>query len=129
MKLLLDTHAFLEFSDGDEAFPSNVRKLIESPENEKHLSIASVWEIAIKLSIGKLQLRLPFVEAISTGLPRTGSRLLGITIQHLETTSRLPFHHRDPFDRLLVAQCLVEGFTLLSNDQTLDAYAIARRWS
>lgn len=128
MKLLLDTHAFLWFVAGDAMFSSRGRSLIEDETKEKLVSIVSLWEIAIKTSIGKLSLAKPFAEFIPEQLQRNGFEILGLTIAHTAQAASLPLHHRDPFDRMLAAQCLSEGLPLLSSDERLDAYGIERFW-
>ena len=92
------------------------------------VSMASVWEIAIKVSIGKFNLQKPIDEFIAGQLESAGLDLLGISVAHAAEVSRMPLHHRDPFDRLLVAQAKVEQMTLVSVDDKLDAYGIDRLW-
>ena len=128
MRLLLDTHAFLWFVAGDTTISKHARALIEDEANDKFVSLASLWEIAIKTSLLKLQLRNPFQEFIPEQLARNGFQILMLTVEHTLKVATLPFHHRDPFDRMLVAQCLVENLPLLSNDEPLDAYGIQRLW-
>ena len=128
MKLLLDTHAFLWFVGGDDALSSRGRLAIEDFENHKLVSMVSLWEIAIKNSIGKLDLEKPFEQLIPEQLQASGFEVLGMSIEHLTMLTQRPLHHRDPFDRLLVAQCLAENLTLLSGDEALDAYGIHRLW-
>ena len=128
MKLLLDTHAFLWFVGGDEALSSRGRLAIEDLENHKLVSMVSLWQIAIKNSIGKLDLEKPFEQLIPEQLQASGFEVLGMSIGHLTKLTQLPLHHRAPFDRLLVAQCLAENLTLLSGDEALDAYGIHRLW-
>ena len=128
MKLLLDTHAFLWFISGSAALSSHARALIEDEANDKLVSIGSVWEIAIKTSIGKLPLAKPFGQLIPDQLQRGGFEVLGLTVGHTAQLAQLPHHHRDPFDRMLVAQCLAENLPLVSSDEALDAYGIKRLW-
>ena len=128
MKLLLDTHAFLWFIGGDNALSSRGRLAVEDSGNHKWVSMVSLWEIAIKHSIGKLSLDKPFEQLIPEQLQASGFEILGISIGHLTTLTQLPLHHRDPFDRLLAAQCLAENLTLLSSDEALDAYGIHLLW-
>ncbi|MGB9754353.1 type II toxin-antitoxin system VapC family toxin [Roseiflexus castenholzii] len=128
MKLLLDTHAFLWFVGGDERLSPSARALIEDMSNDAYLSIASLWEMAIKISLGRLQLAQPFETFIPHQLSLNRIRLLGITISHTAKVSTLPFHHRDPFDRLLVAQAQVEQMPLVSSDAAFDAYGLTRLW-
>lgn len=104
MKLLLDTHTFLWFIMGSPHLSATARALIEDAANEKFLSVAGLWEIAIKLSIGKLTLSAPFDVLIPQHLSLNGFELLNITIDHAAAVATLPLHHRDPFDRLLLAQ-------------------------
>ena len=129
MTFLLDTHSFLWFAaDPDKLLPL-ARHTIEDVTHHKIVSIVSFWKIAIKHSLGKLSLELPLEQFVGLGLVSTGARVLPVELPHLVRLITLPFHHRDPFDRLLVAQCMVEGFTLLSNDEALDAYGVSRRWA
>lgn len=128
MKLLLDTHAFLWFIGGDERLSLTARTLIEDGANDAFLSVASLWEMAIKISLGRLQLAQPFEILIPQQLSLNHIGLLGITISHTAKVATLPFHHRDPFDRLLVAQAQVEQMSLVSNDPAFDAYGITRLW-
>lgn len=104
------------------------RMLIEEPTNEVFLSIASVWEMAIKASLGKLDLSQPFDLFIPNQLLLNDMTLLDITVSHTLRVATLPFHHRDPFDRLLIAQSLVEGMPIISVDGILDAYNVNRLW-
>ena len=128
MKLLLDTHAFLWFISGDAALSGKARALIEDEANDKLVSIGSLWEIAIKNSIGKLPLAKPFGQIIPEQLQRGGFEVLGLTVEHAAQLAQLPLHHRDPFDRMLVAQCLAENPPLVSSDAALAAYGIKRLW-
>jgi PIN domain nuclease of toxin-antitoxin system len=128
VKLLLDTHAFLWFIAGNMALNAKVRKLIEEDGDEKFVSIASITEIAIKTSLEKLSLGQPFEEIVPQQLRRNSFKLLSFTIGHAILLSKLPFHHRDPFDRMIVAQSLTEDLPVLSNDKALDAYGVNRIW-
>jgi PIN domain nuclease of toxin-antitoxin system len=128
MKLLLDTHTFLWFIDGSPLLSSTARERTEDPTNARYLSIASLWEIAIKLSIGKLSLSQPYGTFIPTQLVINNIQLLGLTFAHTSLIATLPLHHRDPFDRLLVVQAMQENLTLISIDSAFDAYGIARIW-
>ena len=128
MKVLLDTHAFLWFIADDARLGPTARQLIEDRENQRLLSIASLWEVAIKMSIGKLRLDEPFAEFIPRQIAASMVQLLPIEVPHLSTVATLPFHHRDPFDRLFAAQALTENLVLLSCDTAFDAYGVDRRW-
>jgi PIN domain nuclease of toxin-antitoxin system len=128
MKLLLDTHAFLWFVLGDSQLSGGARTLIADPANEKLISPASYWEIAIKISIGKYVLNEPYDAFLQRGIGGNGFGILPIEPRHVAALTTLPFHHRDPFDRLLIAQAMVEGIPLVSGDAALDAYPITRMW-
>lgn len=108
MALLLDTHTLIWFFAGDSKLTNQVRDLIEDEDNEKLISIASIWEIAIKESKGKLTLNVPLKDYIQEKLSFEDFNLLTINLDHLAVITTLPFHHGDPFDRLLIAQTVVE---------------------
>ena len=128
MRLLLDTHAFLWFIMGSANLSANARRLIENPAHERLLSVVSLWEIAIKTSLGKLTLSAPFDKLIPAQLKLNGIDVLNIEVDHLSTLTSLPFHHRDPFDRLLGAQALVEELSIISLDGAFDIYGVTRLW-
>ena len=128
MTLLLDTHAFLWFCQDDPLLSAAAKALIEDPGNRKLRSVASCWEIAIKAGLGKLKLGEPSATYIPAALSRTGFELLPISLAHATSVETLPLHHRDPFDRLLVAQSIIEAFPIVSVDAALDAYGITRLW-
>ena len=128
MKLLLDTHSFLWFISGSSRLSSTPRQLIEEATNQPYLSIASLWEMAIKMSLGKLSLTQPFAKLIPEQMRVNGVELLNMSIDHIAIVVDLPFHHRDPFDRLLIAQALVEQLPIVSADPAFDAYGIERLW-
>jgi PIN domain nuclease of toxin-antitoxin system len=128
VKLLLDTHAFLWFLAGDPRLERSARRRIENAGNDKFLSIASVWEMAIKVSLHKLELKDPLAEVIDHGTQESGISLLGISKHHAVRVASLPWHHRDPFDRLLTAQALEEDLALLGKDAAFDAYGVRRIW-
>ncbi|WP_017314895.1 type II toxin-antitoxin system VapC family toxin [Mastigocladopsis repens] len=128
MRLLLDTHTFIWFFTGNTKISNQARALIENQDNEKLLSTASVWEMAIKQSTGKLSFHLPFEVFIKQQLSLNDFNLLDIKIDHLAVVATLPFHHRDPFDRLLIAQSIVDKIPILSIDSAFDAYPVERLW-
>lgn len=128
MNLLLDTHAFLWFIAGDSSLNKTARAAIEDENNNPYLSVASLWEIAIKVSIGKLELSEPFESLIPEQLAENGIELLDISVAHTAIVASMPFHHRDPFDRLIAAQARAEQMALVSADDVFDAYEVARIW-
>lgn len=128
MNLLLDTHTFLWFTAGNPALSKAARSSIEDENNNLYLSAASLWEIAIKISLGKFELSEPFEILIPQQLAENEIELLAISIAHTAMVVSLPFHHRDPFDRLITAQAKVEQMTVVSVDAVFDAYQAARLW-
>ena len=127
MKLLLDTHTFLWFLDDSPQLSQKGKALLEA-DNELLLSVASLWEIAIKLRLGKLTVAVPIEVLMTQQLTQNDIVLLPITVAPLIVVSTLPLHHRDPFDRLLVAQALVEQMPIVSADPAFDAYPVQRLW-
>ncbi len=128
MRLLLDTHAFLWFILNDSQLGPTARTAIIDPNNDVEISPATYWEIAIKIRTGKYVLPGPY-EAFLAGQIRANSfKILPVEIRHTSLLTALPFHHRDPFDRLLVAQALVEAIPIVSADAALDAYGVNRLW-
>ena len=123
-RVLLDTHTVLWALGNVAALSPTSRTLLEDPENEPLVSVASLWEIAIKSSLGKLDAPDEFPAEIDA----TGFGWLSVAREHAWAVRSLPHHHRDPFDRLLVAQALAERLPLVSNDAQLDAYGIERVW-
>lgn len=128
MNLLLDTHTFLWFIAGNINLSAAARAAIEDVNNDRYLSTVSLWEIAIKVSIDKLELSEPFETLIPEQLAENGIALLDISVEHTALIVSMPFHHRDPFDRLIAAQANVEKMTLVSVDDIFDKYGIARLW-
>jgi len=127
MRLLLDTHTFLWFIAGDPQLSTTCRTLIEDLNNERLLSMASIWEMAIKVGLGKLPLAQPLETFVPAQMRVNSIALLPIEARHAFEVARLPLHHRDPFDRLLIAQSIVEQTALLSADAAFDAYADLQR--
>lgn len=128
VRLLLDTHSFLWFIEGSSLLSTNARSAIDDVTSEVFLSVASLWEIAIKVNIGKLSLHQPYATLIPQMLQLNRIQLLNISFAHTAAVASLPLHHRDPFDRMLVAQSLVEGMALVSVDTALDVYGVTRLW-
>lgn len=128
MKLLLDTHALLWMSLDDSQLSEKAREWIADLDNELWLSPASYWEIAIKISLGKYQLTEPLDVFVDREVTDNDMSVLPIRTQHAQTVASLPFHHKDPFDRLLIAQALAEQMTIVSKDDKFDAYGVERLW-
>ncbi|MDF0554798.1 type II toxin-antitoxin system VapC family toxin [Kamptonema sp. UHCC 0994] len=128
MRLLLDTHTFIWFIINSPQLNLTVKQLIEDEKNEKLVSIASIWEIAIKQNTGKLSFGLPFQEFVEQQLSVNSISLQNINLDHINVIESLPLHHRDPFDRLIIAQGMVEHLPILSADSIFDAYPIQRFW-
>ncbi len=128
MNLLLDTHTFLWFTAGDSNLSQTARAAIEDENNNLYLSVASIWEIAIKVSIEKLELSEPFEVLIPDMLAENEIELLDISVNHAALITTMPFHHRDPFDRLIAAQAKTEQLTLVSADTIFDTYGVNRLW-
>ena len=128
MKLLIDTHALLWYVDQDHLLSQEARDAITDPANEILLSAASIWEIAIKCGLKKLTLSLPYRQWMERAVSDLGIVLLPIGVNHAEVVVNLASHHRDPFDRMLAAQTLIEKLTLVSNDPIFDLYGVTRLW-
>lgn len=128
MRLLLDTHVLLWFYFGNPKLSATARAAILDPGNEKLASAASHWEIAIKVSHGKLNLNETFPDFVQHGIFDQGFHILPVEPQHTAVLIGLPHHHRDPFDRLLIAQALVEGIPIVTGDPAFALYPVARVW-
>ncbi len=119
---LLDTHALLWFLSGEERISLTSRKIILDPKSQCFISIASLWEIAIKIKIGKLDLLFELKE-LATYLSKNNFEVLPIAFEHILETLHLEDHHRDPFDRILLAQAKFERLTIISKDENFSRYA------
>lgn len=127
MDLLLDTHTLIWFFEGDEKLSEQAKKLIQDPKNQSYLSAASVWEMTIKNSLGKLDLSRSVADILSHILSN-GIELIDITAEHAIKVGELPFYHRDPFDRILIAQSIVLEIPIISKDSKFDNYMVNRLW-
>jgi PIN domain nuclease of toxin-antitoxin system len=127
MNYLLDTHVLIWFLNGDKSLSAKARKAIESDNATNFISIASLWEIAIKLSLDRLSIKLPF-EKFKDELDKNNFQILPITFNDTVILSTLTFHHRDPFDRLIISQSIANVFTLISKDKEFSAYKIKLLW-
>ena len=129
MDLLLDTHTFLWYTGGKPELSKGARKLIEDTRNNKWVGVTSPWEIAIKVSTGKgIDLHVPFERLFPDQISQNGFDFLTLRWEHLRLVATLPMHHRDPFDRLLIAQSLTENMAVVSADQAFDPYGVTRFW-
>lgn len=128
MDLILDTHALIWFINGDQQLPGKSIQLIQNLENKCFISIASIWEIAIKLSLKKLELYGGFDE-ISKIITRYEFELLPITFNHIQTLLSLDFHHRDPFDRIIISQGITEKIVIVTKDENFVKYNVEIIWN
>jgi PIN domain nuclease of toxin-antitoxin system len=128
MRLLLDTHAFLWFIQGSQNLSETARNLIEDQGNQKLLSIASLWEISIKVSTGKLDVGMTIAELVSREVYGNGFEVLAIQANHLDELTKLVFHHKDPFDRLIIAQALAERMLVVTRDEAFGRYPVSLLW-
>jgi PIN domain nuclease of toxin-antitoxin system len=125
--IILDTHAFIWFVDGYKEMPVNIRKMIESSSVEKYISIASLWEIAIKTSLGKLNIRGD-LSKVNDLVYLNGFKILPINFDDTFVVSKLPFFHRDPFDRILIAQAINYQMGIVSKDINFKSYQVKVIW-
>ena len=129
MRLLLDSHTLIWSQDDTGQLSAAANAALSNPGNDRLISAATVWEIAIKVGKGRLLLSKPFRVWMDTAIADLGLTLLPITLKHAERQSVLPGHHRDPFDRLLISQALVEGIPIVGGDAIFDAYGVNRIWN
>ena len=125
MRLLLDTHALLWYLTTPEKLPAAAHRAIQAAENDVYASLASAWEISIKVALRKLEFD---AQGLAHALTAVGVEPLGIDLQHTARVAELPQHHGDPFDRMLVAQALCESMTLVSRDRELAKYGVRLLW-
>ena len=127
MRILLDSHALLWFLEGNSKMPEATVEIIRAPENNIYVSIASIWEIAIKTSIGKLDVN-GGIDNLVKNIDENGFSLLEVSTEHIKTVTELPFIHRDPFDRMLIAQAMVEEMAIMTVDGNIMKYEIGCIW-
>ena len=127
MNYILDTHALIWFMEGSSNLSETAREAIENESNTKYVSIASLWEISIKISLGKLILKRP-LELFLAELTQTPIRILPITLAHILQISKMDYLHKDPFDRIIIAQGLKEGFSIISKDPNFPFYKVDLYW-
>ncbi|MBC6454714.1 MAG: type II toxin-antitoxin system VapC family toxin [Hormoscilla sp. SP5CHS1] len=128
MNLLLDTHTLIWWSVTQEKLSDTVMDLLQDNANTIILSLASIWEMQIKVQRGKLTINRPLPELIASQQQTNNLQLLPIEVPHIFALQNLPDYHRDPFDRIIISQAMVEGLPVLSKDATFDAYPIVRVW-
>lgn len=128
MKLLLDTHAFLWLRSEPEKIPQSVLEAYYNINNDVFLSMISIWEIQIKHQLGKLELNIPLQDLIDTQTQNNGLKILAITPEHIYALNKMPFYHKDPFDRLLIAQAKLENLQLASADSVFRQYQVDLFW-
>lgn len=125
MKILLDTHIFLWLNAGSDRLSPTTRNICEDPENLLYISIASLWEIQIKRLLGKLQFDMPWQEMLQDLREETGIKILPVELGHVLTLEKLPAVHRDPFDRMLIAQAIYENCSIVTVDAVFSNYPVS----
>ncbi len=128
MRILMDTHAFLWFIEGDNNLSNSARSIVENNQYQKQLSIASLWEMSIKASLNRLELKTTFPKLIQDYVYGNNFEILSINAEYLEQLKTLPFHHKDPFDRLIIAQSLTENIPIITKDQVFKRYTKKLFW-
>jgi PIN domain nuclease of toxin-antitoxin system len=128
VRLLLDSHAVIWAVDDPAQLGSRAVQVLQDPDNELLVSAGTLWELAIKVGLGKLALSLPFREWMQQAIDDLGATVLQITVEYADAQAGLMNHHRDPFDRLLIAQATVEQISIVSSDAAFDAYGVSRIW-
>lgn len=128
MSMFLDTHTFLWFIIGDKPLPTQARTMIENVVNKRFLSVVSLWEMAIKISIGKLETDISLEEIINEHITNNLIEIVPVRPADILTLSTLPFFHRDPFDRMIIAQTINNNIPIISIDAAFDAYSLQRLW-
>ncbi len=124
MNILMDTHIFLWYVTNNKKLNEATQNIINERDNLIYLSEASIWEIAIKYSLKKLTFDLPFREFIEEQIKVNDFKILNFNLSHFEQITKLPFHHRDPFDRIIIAQSIIENYPLISYDQMFNSYEV-----
>lgn len=128
MNLLLDTHAFLWHINGDEKISLYARQLMANPNNQCYLSFASLWEMSIKSSLGKLEIPLPINKLYNKYILDNHIKLLGFDTKYLQGVHNLPFYHNDPFDRMIIAQSMMENMPIIGCDKAFTEYGVTIFW-
>ena len=128
MRLLLDTHIFLWLNDDPTQLSLTVKELFSSGEHELYLSMATPWEIQIKCQLGKLSIAMPIEELVNKNRQENSIKLLPIDLSHISYLEQLPHHHKDPFDRIIIAQAIIEGMTIITVDHAFADYSVQVVW-
>jgi PIN domain nuclease of toxin-antitoxin system len=128
VKLLLDTHTLFWAVDNPSKVSATAMAIMQDSANERLLSAATIWELAIKVGQERIKLSMPYGQWMMTAIADLKLRVLPVTVDYAERQSTLPPHHKDPFDRLMIAQALVDGILIVSVDGALDPYGVTRIW-
>ena len=127
MNYLLDTHTLIWFLNGEDNLSDKSKEVIENPENSNFISIASIWELAIKISLGKFKFKKGFKKFLEL-IDENGFEVIPISFEHALRLSTLEFIHRDPFDRLIVVQAMTDNLTVITRDENMAKYEIKTLW-
>ena len=128
MKLLLDSHAVIWWVDQHELLSPNANDAISDPQNELFVSAATIWEIGIKVGIGKLRLSQPYRNWMNQAIADLRAITIAVSVEYADAQANLPPHHGDPFDRMLISQSLTDGISIVSRDTRFDSYGVTRLW-
>lgn len=128
MRLFLDTHAFVWLDVARKRLSTTAQQAIQNPDNTIYLSLVSIWEMQIKIQLGKLHLNASLVTTLASQQETNNLQILAIDISHVIALGNLPAHHHDPFDRLLIAQAQVENLTLVTDDAKIPLYEVPYLW-
>jgi PIN domain nuclease of toxin-antitoxin system len=128
MKVLLDTHTFIWLYTTPEKLSKTAMEICQDTDNQLYLSMASLWEMQIKVQLGKLKLKISLADMLTVQQQENDLNVLNIALAHIYQLQALPFHHNDPFDRLIIAQSVLENMTLISVDEKFKAYDVSVLW-
>jgi PIN domain nuclease of toxin-antitoxin system len=128
MKVLLDTHTFIWLDTQPEKLSKTAMEICQDTDNQLYLSMASLWEMQIKVQLGKLKLKISLADMLTVQQQENDLNVLNIALAHIYQLQALPFHHNDPFDRLIIAQSVLENMTLISVDEKFKAYDVSVLW-
>jgi PIN domain nuclease of toxin-antitoxin system len=128
MNILVDTQAIIWYAENNPALTSNARQAMDDASNTCYVSMASFWEMSIKINLGKLNIKGLSLEEFMQEVVENGFAFLEISKVHILKNGLLPLHHRDPFDRLIIAQTMAEGWHIITSDDAFDAYEVQRIW-